>query len=78
MVFAFVIISLIGSMCNAIMLIKLSYALWLVSNIFLLAHNFHIGEHSQAFMYVVYLITGIIGLRNSIGDKWFCKRGGTS
>jgi hypothetical protein len=75
MVFVFVIIALTGSVCNSMMRIKLSYMLWLVSNMFFVVYNFHIGERSQAFMYSVYIITGIVGLKNSIGDGWFSKRG---
>ncbi|MDR2436383.1 MAG: hypothetical protein LBD33_03705 [Puniceicoccales bacterium] len=77
MVFAFVIIALIGSVSNCMMRIKLSYVLYVVSNVFFVIHNFRIGERSQAFMYVVYFVTGVIGLRNSIGDGWFSKRGGS-
>jgi nicotinamide riboside transporter PnuC len=75
MVFAFVVIALIGSVSNSMMRIKLSYVLWIVSNVFFVIHNFRIGEHSQAFMYAIYLVTGVTGLRNSIGDGWFSKRG---
>jgi hypothetical protein len=76
MVGVFVVIALIGSILNAMMRIKLSYVFWLVSNVFLVAHNLRIGEHSQAFLFGAYLITSIIGLKNSIGDNgWFSKHG---
>lgn len=74
MIFLFVIISLIGSVYNSLMYIKLSYAIWLASNVFLLAHNFRIGEYSQAFMYSIYLVTSVIGLRNSMNDGWLSRR----
>jgi hypothetical protein len=76
MVTAFVVIALLGSICNAMMRIKLSYVFWLVSNIFLACYNFKIKEYSQAFMFGAYLIIAMIGLRNSIGDRgWLSKHG---
>ena len=77
MVFTFVIIALVGSVYNSMMRIKLSYVLYCISNVFFVVHNFRIGERSQAFMYVIYFVTAVIGLRNSIGDGWFSKRGGS-
>jgi hypothetical protein len=74
-VVVFVIIALLGSICNATMRVKLSYVLWLVSNVFLACYNFCIREYSQAFLFGAYLITSMIGLKNSIGDEgWFSRR----
>ncbi|MDR1255380.1 MAG: hypothetical protein LBJ94_00405 [Puniceicoccales bacterium] len=74
MAWIFVVVSLIGSVYNAMMYIKLSYALWLGSNIFLLAHNIRIREYSQAFLFGAYLIISIVGLKNSMRDGWFDSR----
>ncbi|MDR3144296.1 MAG: hypothetical protein LBT64_02220 [Puniceicoccales bacterium] len=68
----FVGISLVGSLCNATLRIKLSYVLWLISNVFLCAHNIYIGEHSQAFMFAVNLMISIVGIKNTHSDPfWF-------
>ncbi|MDR1433524.1 MAG: hypothetical protein LBI61_04310 [Puniceicoccales bacterium] len=65
-------ISLVGSFYNATLRLKLSYVLWLISNVCLCAHNFAIGEYAQAFMFGALLIMTFIGLRSTIRDKyWF-------
>ncbi len=70
----FVIIALFGSICNAVMRIKLSYVFWFVSNIYLSIHNFYIHEYAQAFLFSAYLITSIIGLKNSFRNGgWLDK-----
>ncbi|MDR0679780.1 MAG: hypothetical protein LBF42_01970 [Puniceicoccales bacterium] len=74
MVALFVMISLIGSVFNAMMYIKLSYTLWLFANVFLTLYNFRIGEYAQTFLFAAYLIIGIFGLKNSMHDKLFSKR----
>lgn len=71
---AFVIIALIGSILNSMMRIKLSYVFWLVSNVYLSVHNFCIKEYAQAFLFSAYLITSIVGLRNSFkSGGWLDK-----
>ncbi len=71
----FVFIALVGSICNSMMRIKLSYVFWLVSNVYLLVHNFLIHEYSQGFLFSAYLITSIVGLRNAFksGGGWLDK-----
>jgi hypothetical protein len=68
----FVGIALLGSFCNATLRMKLSYVLWLVSNVYLCVHNSIIGEYSQAFLFGAYLVTTFIGIRNTYKDpSWF-------
>jgi multisubunit Na+/H+ antiporter MnhB subunit len=65
-------IALVGSYYNATMRCKLSYILWLFSNLFFVWHNLSIGEIQQGLMYGVYFILAIIGMKNSIHQKgWF-------
>ncbi|MDR1891347.1 MAG: hypothetical protein LBQ23_04235 [Puniceicoccales bacterium] len=71
----FVGIALLGSFYNATLRMKLSYVLWLISNIYLCVHNFTIKEYSQAFLFGAYLITTFIGIKNTYKDKnWFKPR----
>ncbi|MDR0693505.1 MAG: hypothetical protein LBF49_02975 [Puniceicoccales bacterium] len=68
----FVAIALMGSFYNATLRMKLSYTLWLISNVYLCIHNFIIKEYSQAFLFGAYLITTFVGIKNSYKDKdWF-------
>jgi ABC-type glycerol-3-phosphate transport system permease component len=61
--------ALLGAYYNATLRFKLSYVIWVMSNLYLMVRNFRINENAQATMYVVYLIINIIGLRNTIGHK---------
>lgn len=71
----FVAIALLGSFYNATLRMKLSYVLWMGSNVCLCIHNFLIKEYSQAFLFGAYLITSIIGIKNTWYDKsWFGRR----
>ena len=71
----FVGIALLGSFYNATLRMKLSYVLWMISNIYLCVHNFCIKEYSQAFLFGAYLITSAIGMKNTWHDKsWFGRR----
>jgi hypothetical protein len=62
-------IALMGSYYNATMRLKLSYALWLLTNAVLVWHNFHIGERQQCILYAVYLYTAIVGIKNTQRHK---------
>ncbi|MDR1366819.1 MAG: hypothetical protein LBJ13_02855 [Puniceicoccales bacterium] len=68
------VIALLGSYYNATMRLKLSYVLWLFTNVVLVWHNFCIGEHQQCILYAVYLYTAIIGIRNTIYQKGWLSR----
>ena len=71
----FVGIALLGSFYNATLRMKLSYVLWMISNVYLCTHNLLIKEYSQAFLLGAYLITSMIGMKNTWHDKdWFCRR----
>jgi hypothetical protein len=61
--------ALLGAYYNATLRFKLSYVIWVTSNLYLMIHNFRIHESAQATMYVVYLVINIIGLKNTIGNK---------
>jgi hypothetical protein len=68
----FVAMALAGSFYNATLRVKLSYVLWLISNVYLCAYNASIGQYSQAFMFGAYLVTTFIGIKNTYKDKyWF-------
>jgi hypothetical protein len=68
----FIAIALLGSFYNATFRMKLSYTLWLISNVYLCIHNFTIGEYSQAFLFGAYLITTLVGIKNTYKDNgWF-------
>ncbi|UPA28637.1 MAG: hypothetical protein LW808_001020 [Verrucomicrobiota bacterium] len=71
-IWTFTAIALLGSYFNATTRFKLSYVLWLGSNFFFVWHNFRIGEVQQCVLYLVYLYTAILGLKNTYHQKgWF-------
>ncbi len=56
------------------MRIKLSYVFWLISNVYLSIHNFYIKEYSQSLLFSAYLVTSLIGLKNSFkAGGWLDK-----
>ncbi|MDR2377565.1 MAG: hypothetical protein LBD54_02315 [Puniceicoccales bacterium] len=64
-----VVWSLIGSYFNATMRIKLSYIIWLPSNIYLVIYNIRIGQSAQGVLFSFYLFFNLIGLKNTFGSK---------
>jgi hypothetical protein len=69
----FVGVAIAGSFYNATLRIKLSYAMWLASNTFLCAYNLFIGEYAQGLLFGVNLITTLVGIKNTYGDKYWFK-----
>lgn len=71
----FTIVALLGSYFNATMRCKLSYVLWLGSNVFFLWHNFRVGEVQQGVLFAFYLYTAILGIKNTYHQEGWLKRG---
>jgi len=57
----FVVICIAGSIAN-IYKCWWSFALWSVSNVYLIFHNYIKKEYSQTFLFAVYLVISIWGM----------------
>jgi hypothetical protein len=64
----FIVLSLVGSFYNATLRIRLSYVIYLVSNVYFCIHNIAIGERAQTVLFGTYTLTALIGLYNTRGD----------